>query len=217
MREHGPAGAFTLRSPRSPASAWPRKSRSPSAPSPPRIRVERHDRSHTRRRRPCTEHGQRCSPRGTRPKPCSTASTATRRGFTGQGPEEAEAAPGHYPDPIRSDTSRHETVAAPAEDSSAAMPLPSGGATSTIPPRAASPALPRRRARSAAPEVPSTGEPAALARLPRRGRSLVYDSPNGTSPLGGRGLSTGCYQPVDNTRRLLAISLDPPLLTERRA
>jgi hypothetical protein len=56
--EPRPACARALRSPRSPASARARRGRSPLVPSPPRVRVVR-SRSHARRR-PCTEHGQRC-------------------------------------------------------------------------------------------------------------------------------------------------------------
>jgi len=62
------------------------------------------------------------------------------------------------PDPIRSDTSRRETVAALGGDSSAGGP---------IPPRAALPALPRRRAGQAEPEVPSTGEPGPASTRPK--------------------------------------------------
>jgi hypothetical protein len=121
-----PACALALRSPRSPASAW-------------HGRAGAHPYHGRRGFSPCTEHGQRCSKRGTRPRPRATASTATSRGFTGQGPVEPKPhlarplprAPGdwralvreHYPNPIRSDTSRHETVAAPAGDSSAARSL----------------------------------------------------------------------------------------------
>jgi len=84
---------------------------------------------------PCTEHGQhrRClwrSARGRKPP----AGTVASRGFTGQGPAACaagfalagsvfrqiefaafrQARRGRYPNPIRSDTSRRETVAPPA-------------------------------------------------------------------------------------------------------
>jgi len=76
--------------------------------------------------------------------------------------------------------------------------------------RAASPALPRRRPRSAAPEVPSIDEPATP---PCAAEAVPGGDPNRTNPFGDRGFSTGCCQPVGNTRRLFATSLDPQPLT----
>jgi hypothetical protein len=62
--------------------------------------------------------------------------------------------------------------------------------TATRGPRAASPDFPRRRSGSAAPEVPSIDEPPGF-----RPKAFALHRPV------GRTLSTGCHQPVDNTRR----------------
>lgn len=127
-----------------------------------------------------------------------------------------------YPDPIRSNTSRHETAASSTGDFfegvarlrsiDAARRLPAGGrmpllnltARATCPvkgrrsaTRAASPRPPRRGLKNAAPEVPSIDEPDA-PRSP--GRSRAFSEPGrGRSPVRRRHpeLSTPCSQAVD--------------------
>jgi len=213
LREPRPACARALRLPRSPASAWTRRSRSPSAPSPPRV---------------CTEGTAEASPHDAIPVP-GTGSAVLRSG-RGRSPAPwrrqplAEVSPargqadtggawatsdGSQP-PLRA-TMSTATPTRSARTPRVVRPSPrwmetpaqAGRSHRTIPaPRRARIAdpgrvacadeprtegrvarLPRRRARSVEPEVPSTGEPGAA----RLGRSLACGSPNGASPLGDRG------------------------------
>jgi len=110
--------------PRSPASARRRRSRSPSASWPPRTRTERRGRSLASGCRPRTRCGQRClaeeRSRGLAPVRRQPLAEVSRSG-AGRGRSHVQRLRGAlastgehgYPDPIGSDTSRREIVAAP--------------------------------------------------------------------------------------------------------